>query len=168
MPDPTVDPTLSPYIAAPSPDAASSMGFALPDSMSPINSNPLTPNTGPVPPAQIQSAIPSWFNPTSWLQTIGGIPGSIEAWWSGTPLNPANAYQAGINAGSAIWTDISDAGQTVMSKVTVPVSNAVTALSAGLSNATNFVKWLAILGIVALAIYFLSQIKGVANLFKKS
>lgn len=117
-------------------------------------SNPLTPTTGPVPPAQVQSSIPNWFSPSAWAQAIGGIPGSVEAWYSQSTLNPS--YDAGIVANS-----VASAGNAAVDGVQSAVSSVTTTINTTVTTVTNWLFYIAIAAVAVAAIYFLSTIKGV-------
>jgi hypothetical protein len=122
------------------------------DNVSNQAANPLTPSTGPVPPSQVQSSIPSWFSPSAWAKSVGGMADSVESWYSGSVLNPYHDL-------TAIGGAVEDAGQSVMAKVSSAAQATTASLSAGVAQTTSMLKWAAILAAILAAFYFLAPLR---------
>lgn len=123
----------------------------------PFATNPLTPTSGPVPPADVKSSIPNWFSPTAWAQTVGGTIGKAEALFNDNVLAPA---EYGImSTGQAI----TDAKQTVMSKASGAYHATADAVTSVATGGLSILKWVTVLAVALIVLYLIGLIGGVKN-----
>jgi len=113
-----------------------------------IVANSLTPASGPVPPAQVQSSLPSWFSPSSWAQSVGGLAGSVESWWGSSLFNPYHDV-------TALAGKVEDAGTSAMATASSAVAAVSSATAVAADKVTSILKWLAVIAVAVVAIYLL-------------